>query len=285
MNAIDFASIKKTNWRHTLRLCMGILALFMAGALLFTSCKKSEEGEGGEGGEKAAKGQAEYKKGLAAFEKKEYEDAVKSFKKAADKGNAEAMLVYAACLGTGKGIEKDKDEADNWLQKAADAGDATAQAVYAAKIKDSDKEKTFEYLKKSADQNSLLGQFMLGVAYIAEDNEADTKKGLDYVRKVAEQSLTNEKTVLDYFEDELPIADAFSGTSGIDIDLPEDKQNFSNYLIVASQMLLSGVYMKQEDFAEAKKWLRKAGDNGFSQADDLLPLVEMAEKESKSKKR
>ena len=283
MPATHATTIGKTARKNTLRLLLSFLAIFLT-ATFFVACGKSDDEGGGGGG--GGKGSSEYKKGVASLEKKEYEDAVKSFKEAAEKGNVEAMVAYAACLGDGKGIEKDEDEAEKWLKKAADSGDAMAQALYGvALMKDEKDAEALDYLKKSADQDSVLGQFVLGATYLSKRKEADAKKGLDYLRKAANHSLTKEKTVIDVFKDEIGLDDVFSGASGVDIDLPEDKQNVSNVMIVMSQMLLGAVYMEQKDLAEAKKWLRKAGDNGLSQADDLLPLVEMAEKESKSKKR
>ena len=280
MNAINLASIKKTNWKHSLRVFLGILALFVAGALLFTACKKSGEGEGGSNGEKAVKGQAEFEKGLAALEKQENEEAVKSFKEAAEKGNTEAMVAYASCLAGGKGVEKNKEEGKKWLQKAADTGDPLAMAVYGMIMIDEDKEKGLEYLKKSADQNCLLGQFGLGVFYCFEENgEDDAKKGLEYFKKVASQPLTDKKILLDYFEED---GNKIIGAPGFDIDLKGDKKNISNALIVMSQIMLGSVYAEKEDYTEARKWFRTAGDNGFVQADEFLKKLDKEEYPTKS---
>lgn len=277
MNAINLASIKKTNWKHSLRVFLGILALFMAGALLFTACKKSEEG-----GEKAVKGQAEFEKGLASLEKKEYEDAAKSFKEAAEKGNTEAMVAYAFCLAGGKGVEKNKEEAKKWFRKAADTGDAMAQAAYGMIKIAEDKEKGFEYLKKSADQNFLWGQVLLGTFYCFEGNgEDDVKKGLEYLKKVASQPLTDKKIVLDSLKEIFPL-DVMNGAAGFDIDLKGDKKNVSNMFVVVSQIGLGGFYADKGDFAEARKWFRTAGDNGFVQADDFLKKLHEEEYPTKS---
>ena len=281
MNAINLASIKKTNWKHSLRVFLGILALFMAGALLFTACKKSGEGEGGGSGEKAVKGQAEFEKGLASLEKKEYEDAAKSFKEAAEKGNTEAMLAYAICLGAGKGGEENKEEAKKWAQKAVDAGDPMAMAVYGMGKMEDDKEEGLKYLKKSADQNCVFGQFLLGYSLSNGENEDDVKKGLEYLKKAASQPLTDKKILMDYIEEAFPV-DEMIGASGLDLDLKGDKKNISNVMIVMSQIGVGGFYAKEGDYDEARKWIRKAGDNGFVQADEFLKKLDEEEYPTKS---
>ncbi len=59
--------------------------------------------------------------------KKDYAEAVKWYRKAADQGDADAQYNLGDCYCSGKGIEQDYAEAVKWYRKAADQGDADAQ--------------------------------------------------------------------------------------------------------------------------------------------------------------
>ena len=51
-------------------------------------------------------------------------DAFEWIKKAAEKGDADAMFYLARCYFEGEGVTEDKPEAVKWWKKAADQGDA-----------------------------------------------------------------------------------------------------------------------------------------------------------------
>ena len=56
-------------------------------------------------------GEKEYNEGKKFYEKKDYINAVKSFKKAAEKGNVKAEYNYGICLYNGYGTARDRVEA------------------------------------------------------------------------------------------------------------------------------------------------------------------------------
>ena len=97
--------------------------------------------------------QKEFRDGIAAYDRKEFGEAVKLFRAGAEKGGVEAQIMLACCLEKGIGIEKDEKEAEKWMKKAADAGNAVAQAVYATHwLLKEDEEEAREYLERSAEQ-------------------------------------------------------------------------------------------------------------------------------------
>ncbi len=59
---------------------------------------------------------------------KDFAEAVKWFRKAADQGYAEAQFGLGSAYATGEGVPKDSTEAVKWFRKAADQGLAPAQA-------------------------------------------------------------------------------------------------------------------------------------------------------------
>ena len=72
-------------------------------------------------------GDTELAAGNEAYEAQSYESAIKHFRKAAEKGNAEAQFKLGYCLYQGLGAEQDQAEAVKWFRKAAEQGLAEAQ--------------------------------------------------------------------------------------------------------------------------------------------------------------
>ena len=62
---------------------------------------------------------------------KDYVEAVKWCRKAADQNNAPAEYSLGACYANGEGVEKDDVEAVKWLRKAADQNDDWLNRVWA----------------------------------------------------------------------------------------------------------------------------------------------------------
>ena len=58
---------------------------------------------------------------------KNYSEAMKWYRKAADQGNAEAQFNLGVMYDQGEGVPKNYTEAMQWYRKAADQGDANAQ--------------------------------------------------------------------------------------------------------------------------------------------------------------
>ena len=58
---------------------------------------------------------------------KDYGEAVKWYRKAADQGNAAAQRNMGIMYFTGQGVARDYREAVNWFQKATDNGDEWAK--------------------------------------------------------------------------------------------------------------------------------------------------------------
>src|SRR5208283_2618949 len=59
---------------------------------------------------------------------KDYDEAVKWYRKAADQGNADAQNNLGIIYQNGFGVAKDYEEAVKWYRKSADQGHAVAQA-------------------------------------------------------------------------------------------------------------------------------------------------------------
>ena len=69
-----------------------------------------------------------YDKGEAAYKEKNYCEAVKWWKEAAEQGEAKAQGKLGYCYANGEGVGKDLTEAAKWYKKAAEQGYAKAQS-------------------------------------------------------------------------------------------------------------------------------------------------------------
>lgn len=71
----------------------------------------------------ADNGETEYSKGDAAYNKKQYTEAMEWFKKSAEKGNSIAMFSIGAMYFDGEGVSTNYSLAKKWLEKALEKGD------------------------------------------------------------------------------------------------------------------------------------------------------------------
>ena len=70
-----------------------------------------------------------YLDGALAHDRKDYEQAARLFREAAEQGNARAQEALGMMYVRGKGVPQDFREAEHWLRKAAEQGEAGAQVI------------------------------------------------------------------------------------------------------------------------------------------------------------
>jgi TPR repeat protein len=97
-------------------------------------------------------------------------EAVRWFRKAAEKGNAEGEYSLGEMYLTGRGVAVDFHEAVNWIRRAAEKGEVRGQynlAVFYAQGQGVTKDDSLaaKWMRKAADQGLGAGEFGLGVMY------------------------------------------------------------------------------------------------------------------------
>ena len=103
---------------------------------------------------------AQYKKGASYYNAQNYTEAVKCFRIAANQGYADAQFWLGYCYYRGFGVEQEDIFAAPWFEKAAKQGHAAAQYYYGVcceygfRGQTADKQKAFEWYKKSAAQGN-----------------------------------------------------------------------------------------------------------------------------------
>jgi TPR repeat protein len=155
-----------------------------------------------------------------------YEEAVKWFRKAADKGLPEAQRQLGFMYDFGRGVTMDRGESNRWYKKAAEQGDAISQLhigwrYYGKGIEGY--EEAVKWFRKAAEQGFAEAQRDLGKMYFEgsgvaqSDNEAfkwykkaaeggDGEAQIDLFTRVVLETIPNKETALAFVMEEIEAA-------------------------------------------------------------------------------
>ena len=195
----------------------------------------------------------------------------------AEQGDAPAQRTLGHMYGYGRGVPKDYDEAVKWFRKAADQGDALGQSglgvmyEYGRGVPKNDVE-AVKWFRKAAEQGYAAGQTCLGVMY--ENGRGVPKNDVEAVkwfRKAAEQEFPNAQHRLGVM---------YESGRGVPKDYVEAVKWFrkaADQGDPAGQDSLGTMYKNGRGIArddnEAMKWIRKAADQGWSDAQRYLGML------------
>ncbi len=153
---------------------------------------------------------------------KDYTEAIKWYKKAAEKGNVSAMCNLGICYQYGFGASINDENlalAIEWYKKAADQGYARAQYHLGNcyenqkiddKIKDKaqrdaltakHREQAFPWYKKAAENGYALAQYKLARYYEWKKN---TEEAVKWYKRAAEQGIIHAQSQLIYLAKPIP---------------------------------------------------------------------------------
>lgn len=135
--------------------------------------------------------------GIAAYEKKDYELALKHFRPLAEAGNAEAQFSLAVMYGKGYGVLQNDDEGYKWLELAAQNEHQTAQYYLSLGLQDSSPKDALFWLEKSAHLGDAMAQYDLAEIYlIGTVVPKDTQKAINLLQKSAAQNNSDAESKL-----------------------------------------------------------------------------------------
>jgi TPR repeat protein len=108
--------------------------------------------------------------GNEAFDRKDYAEALRWYRNAADQGNAQARGNIGHLYLWGLGVSTDYDEAMRWSRKAADQGDPRGQTIIGVLYNNGwgvaqDYAEAMRWYRKAADQGYAPAQTDIGVLY------------------------------------------------------------------------------------------------------------------------
>ena len=181
-------------------------------------------------GEAVALGYAPAQYWLACAWGKDYAEAVKWFRKAAEQGLEGAQNSLGCCYFEGAGLTQDYAEAVTWYRKAAEQNLARAQFNLGICYQHGygvakDEVEAAKWYRKAAEQGNAEAEAVLGTCYYKGDGvSVDYREAVKWARKAAEQ------------------------------------ENARGQLILGA--CFEGGFGMAQDYGEAVKWLRKAAERG-----------------------
>ena len=182
--------------------------------------------------------EALYQKGNEYYKKSDFAEAVKYYRQAAEKGNANAQLQLGYCYDKGKGVQQNYEEAFKWFKKSAEQGDKIAQSNLAYCYSGGlgvtkDYTEAVKWARKSANQGYAVAECRLGNYYYHGQGVAkDYAEAVKWYRKAAEKG-----------------------------------EEYSMYGLGRCYHYGNGV---SKDLTLAKQWYQKAADKGHSAAKKKL---------------
>ena len=219
-------------------------------------------------------GDAEFAAGKEAYEAQSYESAIEHFRKAAEKGNAEAQFKLGNCLYQGLGAEQDQAEAVKWFRKAAEQGLAKAQfnlglCFYQGLGTEQDYAEAVNWFRKAAEQGLAEAQSNLGLCfYQGLGTEQDYAEAVYWYRKSAEQGHAEAQFNLGV------CTGKGLGTKQNDAEAVNWIRKAAEQGLAEAQYSLGICYANgigvKKNRAESRKWYRKAAEQGFPEAQKAL---------------
>lgn len=205
----------------------------------------------------------QYKIGKKFYNRGNYAEAVKWYRKAANKGDNKARNDLGNCYYGGKGVEVNETEAAEWYQGAADKGHADAQTkigncyYYGNGVK-KDYAKATEWYQKAAIQGNIKAQKKLGDCYYSGRGIVQNyEKAAKWYQKVAEQGYADAQT---------KIGNCYYSGKGVKQDYEKAAKWYQKAGIqgsIKAQDRLGDCYYwgrgVKQDYEEAVKWYQKAG--------------------------
>ena len=186
-----------------------------------------------------AKLESWFQNGVSCFESKNYTEAVKWYRMAAEQNHANAQNNLGECYYDGQGVEKDYEEAVKWCRKAAEQGHMKAQNIMGVCYQNGwgvsqDHAEAVEWYLKAAEQGLGVAKWNISFYYYKGQGVTEHYKEavVKRYRKDAEQGDMEAQNIMGvcYYND----------------------------------------YGVEKDYEEAVKWFRKAAEQGQATAQSNL---------------
>ena len=229
----------------------------------------------------AASAKALYRAGVEYNDQKNYVEAAKLFRQAAEQGEPRAMYMLAIKYQNGEGVGKSQANADRWYKEAfaallaaAAGGDADAQRLfghmhYFGKGTKVNFAEAVKWYLKAANKGDALSQNNLGVVYRDGNGvKQDDNEAVKWFRKAAERGSADAQHNL------AVMYENGQGVTEDDAEAVKWYRRAADQGYAAAQANLGVMYANgrgvTKDDAEAVKWYRRAADQGYASAQSNL---------------
>ena len=217
-----------------------------------------------------------YDKAEEYYDAKNYTEAVKWYRKAADQGYADAQCNLGYMYNQGLGVTKSSAEAVKWYRKAAEQGSITAQCnmgyMYEQGLGVSQNySEAMKWYRKSADQGYARGEYNVGYLYeTGKGVSKDYSEAAYWYRKAADHG---------YAAAQCDLGLLYESGDGVPQNYFEAvkwyrkaaEQGYAEAQCNLGYMYSTGKGVAQS-YEDAVKWYRKAANQGFVRAQYNLAL-------------
>lgn len=218
----------------------------------------------------------------------------KALEKKAEQGDAESQMKLSKCYMFAKGVDRNYEKCAYWCTKAANQNIAESQYGLGILYEhgqgvEQDPQKAAEWVQKAAEQGLDSAQSQLGYYYFTEMGvPRDLDKAIYWLRKASQQNDSGAMWLLGTL---LIAQDMFKDKNEKELKSRHDEavkwfKKSAEAGNPQGQFWLGSAYHSGEivgkDIELAKKWLRKAAEQGDDTAKNLLNTI-AEEETSKSK--
>ena len=218
-----------------------------------------------------------YEKGKKNYESKDYAEAYKWFKQAADQGNAKGQNGLGLLYKNGYGVTKDYNEALKWYHKAVDQDYASAQNNLGTMYENGngvlkDYKEAAKWYRKAAEQGHARAQNNLGRLFRDGKGVAkDYNEALKWFKLSADQNYVSAQNNLgSLYRDGKGVAKDYN--EALKWYRKAAEQNYSTGQANLGYMYENG-YGVDKDYTEALKWYRKSAEQNDSWAMNKIGLL------------
>ena len=207
-----------------------------------------------------------YDKGDEYYDAKNYTEAAKWYRKAAEQGYADAQCDLGYLYDQGLGVTKNYTEAVKWYRKAAEQGSKTAQCNLGYMYEEGlgvtrNYSEAMKWYRKAADQGYARGEFSVGYLYESGKGVSqDYSEAAYWYRKAADQGYAAAQCNLGL------LYDNGDGVPQNYFEAVKWYRKAADNGNVAAQCNLGYMYEMgrgvSKSYTDAVKWYRKAADNG-----------------------
>ncbi len=217
--------------------------------------------------------QADYDAGVEALERRDFATAYKILRPLAEEGDSGAQYSLGLMYLSGWGVKKDWTEAGKWFRRAADQGDEYSKLLLAIVL---DAEGKFveaaNLYRFAADKGEASAQFRLGQLYLdGRGVPKDPAEAAKLFRRAAEQGYAEgqEKLGILLFEG-VGIRQDASAAVKLWLKAAAQGKTTSKYLLGQAYYRGAGV---EQDYVEAARWFRLAAQEGDEEAQYMLGVM------------
>lgn len=195
------------------------------------------------------------------------QEAFKLFRKAVERGNSMAEYNLGLCYINGTGIDQNEQEGLKYLNKAVEHGNEYAKN--ALKDLKAAKLEKVKLCRKAAEQSDVNAQYNLAIGYATENQliGQNPKEALKWFRKAAEQGHLKSQLYLAFCYNQ---ASSFLDRNS-SVNWKAEGLNSAVFEVLRDAM--SSAYERSSTGggpAEARKWMRKAAEQGHKEAQYAL---------------